>query len=165
MNFPIPQNTKRVILVSNVQSQPNFTFRDGDLLVECNRAIHHNSLLLALSSAPINKFLFVRHNQNGHFLPNNFEKLSNTWDFVYLSSERFSFSSEDWFKEYTRKTGKTPTTGFGLYQYFRKRRPKLDIIGLGFNINDHTTPHAIVHDWDYEQHVYAQDKHFTAIYK
>lgn len=77
----------------------------------------------------------------------------------------FGFNTEDWFKDYFHRTdGKqTPTTGFCLYKYFRSRRPKLPIIGLGFNLEDNSTPHVKIHDWKWEFDEYAKDKNFTAL--
>lgn len=164
MNLQIPQYTKRVVLVSNVSQPPPFTFEQGDLIVEMNRAVHHTTLLNVLENAPVNKFLFIRHNKDGHFFPENFCEKSNTWDCVVMSSERFGFSSEKWFEKYYNTTsGKTPTTGYALYKYFRSRRPKMEIIGLGFNLDDHSTPHSAMHDWQYEYNQYAKDKLFKAI--
>lgn len=164
MNIQIPTGTKRIVLISNIENPPAFAFEVGDLVIEINRAKHHDSLMNALKDAPINKFLFIRHNKKGHFFPENFVEKSSTWDCIVMSSERFGFPQEDWFKYYFNSTGgKTPTTGFGLYKYFRARRPKMDIIGLGFNIDDHSTPHSGMHDWEYEYKEYKKDKHFKAI--
>ncbi len=78
-----------------------------------------------------------------------------------MSSELYGFASERWFADYSRATdGKTPTTGYGLYKIFRSRRPNMPIIGLGFNPDDHTTPHSPMHAWEYEWEQYRHDKHF-----
>lgn len=164
MNIAIPKGTKRIVLVSNIEQPPAFTFEEGDLIVEMNRAVHHKMLLEVLGDAPLHKFLFVRHSKEGHFFPSDFNKKSRTWDNIILGSERFGFSTEDWFVDYFKATNeKTPTTGFGLYKFFRSRRPNMQIIGLGFDIDDHTTPHSQKHDWEYEYEVYKKDKHFTAL--
>lgn len=164
MNIPLPENTKRIVLVSNIANPPAFTFADTDLIIECNHARHHSQLMELFKDGKVNNFLVIRHNKNGHFLPKDFDKVSHTWAFIYLTSDRFGFSQEKWFKSYFNSTEhKTPTTGFALYKYFRSRRPNIPIIGLGFNIDDHSTPHAKMHDWEYEYKEYAKDKNFKAI--
>lgn len=80
MNITIPNRTKRVILISNIASPPPFAFEDGDLIIELNRAVHHESLRKVIEGHPIDNFLFVRHNNTSHFLPENFIKESITWD-------------------------------------------------------------------------------------
>lgn len=104
MNITIPEGTKRIVLISNIKNPPSFSFEVGDLVIELNRAVHHESLMKALKDAPINKFLVVRHNKNGHFFPDNFVEKSSTWDNIVLTSNNFGFSKEDWFKRYFIKT-------------------------------------------------------------
>ena len=162
MNIPIPEGTKRIVLISNIEEPPSFTFEPTDLIIECNVARHHSALLELFKDKQVNNFLVVRHNKNGHYLPADFNKLSKTWSFIYFTSDLFGFSTEDWFKNYFCKTdGKTPTTGFCVYKYFRSRRPNMPIIGLGFNIDDKSTPHNPMHDWQYEYQIYKGDKNFT----
>lgn len=165
MNIYIPEDTKRIILISNTVNHPDFSFKEGDLVVEMNRAVHHDEITAVLSYTPVNKFLFIRHNKDGHFFPENFIEKSSTWDNIVLSSSRFGFCKEKWFKQYFNAThGKTPTTGFALYKYFRARKQGIMIIGLGFNIDDHSTPHSSMHDWFYEFEEYKKDKRFQNIY-
>lgn len=117
-----------------------------------------------ISNSPLKCFLYVRHSKKCHFFPDNFIEKSIEWDDICLGSPDFGFSKEDWFKRYFRKTeGKTPTTGFAVYQHFRNRRPRIPIIGLGFSLDDHSTPHSNMHDWDYEFNEYKKDKNFKAL--
>lgn len=164
MYYEIPSNVKRVVLIANVQTPPRFDFRDGDLIIEMNKAVHHGSVMRIKQQAPnVLDFLFVRHTKGEHFLPDNFSRLTTTWDSILLTSPRYGFSTETWFKDYHTKTGKTPTTGFAVYSLIRTRDRRLPIIGLGFNLNDNTTPHCPLHDWEYEYKVYNKDKNFTLV--
>lgn len=165
MNIAIPEGTKRIVLISNIKNPPAFTFASSDLIVEMNQAVHHQALLDLFNKDQANLFLVVRHNKQEHFFPKDFTKNSRTWSQVYMTSDLFGFNTEDWFEEYFYRTdGKqTPTTGFCLYKYFRARRPNMPIVGLGFNPDDHSTPHVKIHDWKWEFDEYAKDKNFTAL--
>lgn len=163
MQFTIPQGIQRVVLVSNITNMPQkFDFHYGDLIVEFNKAVHHSKIPVDYS---ILKFLFVRHNREKHFFPDNFEKISTTWDNIILTSPLCGLSTEKWFKDYYKATdGKSPTSGFAVYKMVRERRPNMPIIGLGFNLKDTSTPHNPMHDWQYEYQIYRGDKKFQAIY-
>lgn len=162
MQFSIPQGIQRVVLVSNIENIPQkFEFHYGDLAFEFNKAVHHGKIPV---DYPILKFLFVRHNMEKHFFPGNFEKISTTWDNIILTSPLFGLSTEKWFSDYYKATGgKSPTSGFAVYKMVRERRPDMPIIGLGFNIDDKSTPHNSMHDWQYEYQIYKGDKNFTAV--
>lgn len=163
MNISLPARTKRVILLSNIANPPAFQFADGDLVVELNRAVHHEALRKVIAGHPIDNFLVVRHNKDKHFLPENFAEISTSWDTIVLSSNRYGFNQEAWFRKYVKDSKKYPTTGYCAYKAIRERRPKIEIIGLGFNLDDHSTPHAAMHDWEREHAEFAKDKHFTFV--
>lgn len=163
MYFDIPNGTKRVVLISNIAQPPPFEFHDGDLVIEFNRARHHSKIQQLKQANPlgISDYLFVRHNKTEHFLPANFHLLSTTWDNVILTSPRHGLATESWFRDYHRATGKSPTTGFSVYRMIRQRDRRIPIIGLGFRLDDNSTPHNQMHDWDYEYNQYKNDKNFT----
>lgn len=163
MYFDIPNGTQRVVLVSNVMQPPPFQFHDGDLVIEFNRAVHHPKIQHLKQANPqgITDYLFVRHNKSEHFLPSNFDKCSTTWDNIILTSPRFGLSTESWFRAYCKATKKTPTTGYAVYKMIRQRDRRIPIIGLGFNLDDKSTPHNPMHDWGYEYTQYNNDKNFT----
>lgn len=87
--------------------------------------------------------------------------MSTTWDNIILTSPRFGLSTESWFKDYCKSTQKTPTTGYAVYKMIRQRDRRIPIIGLGFRLDDNSTPHNPMHDWEYEYTQYKNDKNFT----
>lgn len=163
--IPLPPDHHRVILVANVEKidlgvldkLPGGPLSGRDVFIEFNKAVHHRELLALFAKRHIKPEvqLIVRAGmQRSWNAPADFEQ----FDFVYFLPRRNGLATLDFFREYQRKTGKHPTTGFAIWSILRKQTSR-PVVLLGFDpIGDHTSQHCAAHAWEHEAAVYRQEK-------
>lgn len=164
--IPLPDDPVRVVLVANV-ARLDYSLLDnleggpltnGDIVVEFNKAIHHQGILeyeRRHGIAPAH-YLIVRN--KGRRSWNNPVSFDN-FDFIWFAPRVGGLATFPWFRKYGNETnGKAPTTGFAIYRALKAMKSDVDITLFGFDpIGDTTSEHCNKHAWAYEADWYEKN--------
>ena len=161
----IPDDTRRVVVFSNVIKGVDLSglkLGDGDVCIHCNHARHAAA---AMAIPGTRHYCFVRHGKG---------REARGWHWYHEGGfdgfERVIFVDDasmlhpmQWYGEWKKVSGKSPTTGFIAANMVRELYPQVKLILAGFDPGvKHGTPMWGGHDWASEARWYGQ-RGFTLI--
>lgn len=153
----LPSGARRIVVLSNVTvgfSVEDAGLRAGDVVMHLNHARHAEA---AMQVDGVWHMLFVRHGghvQGGYrwFHDGGFDGYCKV---VFVDSPTMMTPFE-WYREWRRGGGKSPTTGFVVANMCRELWPEMPLLLAGFDPGvDMRTPLWGGHSWALEARWYA----------
>ncbi|MDO4954533.1 MAG: glycosyltransferase [Akkermansia sp.] len=159
MPFPLPNGTRRVVVLANTPFNAAEVLRGGDLVLHLNRARHAAE---AMAVAGTTHILLVRHGGKGRdihwFTPPSF----GGYQRVIFIDDALHTRPFSWYAQFKNRGGKSPTTGFIAANMMRACWPQLPLVLAGFDPErKHGTPMWKGHSWGLEAQIYAEQSFHT----
>lgn len=159
----IPAGAKRILVFANTEGRvPSGFVRAGDLCIHINKARHKSEVM---SIPGTWHELVVRHGNARNGVKPTWHTPDDMTGFccVHFTPTVKGWSCSEWWKEYKRKCGKCPTSGFIVYTAVKEAVEdsgrNMQVLLMGFDpAHDCGSYRADVHGWEYEASVYNAEK-------